>query len=1226
MLCRSGGTLAVTCHRAWRDADPPLGKLEVVERIGPYRIVRKLGEGGMGVVYEAIDSGSGRKVALKTVRAASGEVTASLRREIHALRGLDHHGIVRVVADGVAEGRPWYAMEILTGASLRDYVTSRDVARGGADGGMRTTSRIPAPAASARAPEEAAPVIVAGEVAERKDAGTLREILVLVRELCAPLSYLHGRGIVHRDLKPENVLVREDGSPVIVDFGLTLRFGSDDARDSLAMTTDASGTISYLSPEQARGDVVDARSDLYALGCILFELVAGRPPFVGASAYAVLTAHAETEPPRLSECVDGIPPELDDLVLRMLAKEPRRRLGYADDVAEILERLAATGPSQRRAGTSYLYRPVLQGQAETLQQLLRLVGAAGKRQGQVVLVEGPAGSGKTRITLELARHAERAGALVILGDCPPVRHGVLWPIRPLLRDVADRCLERGEGATARLLGARARVLAAFEPALLALPGVSAMAEPTALAPEAEARRRNAYLADVLLAHAGKRKCLLVIDDLQWADGMTRDFLGYLARSGRLEPSSVVVVATSRDPDAELFPAVGSFLVPPLAPQELEAMATDMLAVDRLAPELATLIGTHVQGNPAALAELLRALVDDGLLLRVRGGGWRLAPDFAARTPAPTSPGVFQARRFHRLDAPDRRLCQAAAVLGTGARAALLAEMTGESEERILGRALALEVADLLVEDVAGRIRLAHASLGEVAYESVEEEARRELHRRAAVGLDTAGDPTELLARARHWRAAGDLVLSTTRYREAATAARLRHALGDAELALTSFLELHPRPSVPEVEARIELSVEVMALVGRREEARAEAVRAIASAEALQDVDLRARGLCARAYVDHLTGDLVAAGDTLGEALALAERSGSKATRARVRQLLGGVARHRGDFAGAIAHLEAARALSEGGQAIALDLAMCHAKLGRIAERSVLYESLVKSEPEDSMVRAKALAQLAGVDGNAGRWESARKKLGECLAIARKVGDIEAIAGWLTNLGDVSPPSEREGLYREALKLAHESLGARLEAHAKSCLADHELQAGRPDEAERLLGEALETFQSAGDRNRASYCLSLLGMAARDSGRLSEARERLSRGFHDFEQRGDLRMMGHVRWVQASVERYQGDLMQARRLAEESARILEGLGERVGLVEVMVERGHQMLAEGEDGAPMLDRIREVVRSVVNPEAAGHVERFARAVEAHAAGRRLLRGELPDDVRPALRRSLEVGARP
>jgi serine/threonine-protein kinase len=270
-------------------------------QLGPYKIRSRLGRGGMGAVYEAEDGGSGRLVAVKTLAAHLGD-DAGLRRrfaaEIDTLKALRHPGIVQLLAFGEEDGVPYFAMELVRGKSLEQEL------RGG---------RV----------------------------FTWRETVALTLEIVRALKSAHDHGVVHRDLKPANLLLPDaptDGSSVkLADFGIARLFG--DAGHTMAGTV--VGTAEYMAPEQAAGRVVDQRADLYALGLVMFAMLTGRPPFHGGDATNLLDRQRREAAPRVAARVPEVPPDLDQLIDRLLAKDPARRPANALAVGRLLTAIAA---------------------------------------------------------------------------------------------------------------------------------------------------------------------------------------------------------------------------------------------------------------------------------------------------------------------------------------------------------------------------------------------------------------------------------------------------------------------------------------------------------------------------------------------------------------------------------------------------------------------------------------------------------------------------------------------------------------------------------------------------------------------------------------------------------------------------------------------------------------------------------------------------------------------
>jgi eukaryotic-like serine/threonine-protein kinase len=262
---------------------------------GRYRIVRKLGSGGMADVYLAEDEELGRRIAIKILndRHANDEsFVERFRREAKNAAGLSHPNIVSIYDRGEAEGTYYIAMEYLDGRSLKELV----VARG------------PLP------------------ISDAIDA---------TRQVLAALRFAHRKGIVHRDIKPHNVMADADGRLKVTDFGI--------ARAGVSQMTEAGsiiGTAQYLSPEQARGTAVDQRSDLYSVGVVLYEMLTGTTPFSGESPVEIAMKHLSDPPRPPSVERPDIPPDLDMIVLRALAKNPDDRFQTADEMDTELERVS----------------------------------------------------------------------------------------------------------------------------------------------------------------------------------------------------------------------------------------------------------------------------------------------------------------------------------------------------------------------------------------------------------------------------------------------------------------------------------------------------------------------------------------------------------------------------------------------------------------------------------------------------------------------------------------------------------------------------------------------------------------------------------------------------------------------------------------------------------------------------------------------------------------------
>ena len=273
---------------------------------GRYELGQMLGSGGMAEVYAAADRRLGRTVAVKVLRpdlARDESVRSRFRREAQSAASLNHPTVVAVHDTGDDASEPFIVMEYVPGHTLRD-------------------------------------------VMQRGQPMPTSQALAITAGVLTALEIAHRAGIVHRDIKPGNVMITPDGAVKVMDFGIA-RAMSDD----LTITQTVVGTPAYLSPEHAEGRPVDVRSDLYSTGCVLFELLTGRPPFVSESAYVVAVQHIQEEPPAPSTLNPALPPALDQIVATALVKD--RELRY-QTAAQFRADLAAVNAGGASAGAGLL--------------------------------------------------------------------------------------------------------------------------------------------------------------------------------------------------------------------------------------------------------------------------------------------------------------------------------------------------------------------------------------------------------------------------------------------------------------------------------------------------------------------------------------------------------------------------------------------------------------------------------------------------------------------------------------------------------------------------------------------------------------------------------------------------------------------------------------------------------------------------------------------------------
>jgi len=269
--------------------------------MGRYRVEQELGRGGMAKVYRGQDTVLGRTVAIKILApqfADDQDFVHRFRREAQAAARISNHNLVSVFDTGSDDGVHFIVMEYVDGRTLADLIA----------GGGRIL------------PDRAIEIAI---------------------DVCRALEAAHAQGVIHRDIKPGNIMLDDKGHVKVTDFGIA-RVTS--TAETIAQTAAVLGTASYLSPEQAQGQPVDGRSDLYSLGCVLFEMVTGRPPFLGDSPVAVASKHVLEQPTPPSRLNPDVSPDLDAVILRALAKNPANRYQTAEEFREDLERVRRGQP------------------------------------------------------------------------------------------------------------------------------------------------------------------------------------------------------------------------------------------------------------------------------------------------------------------------------------------------------------------------------------------------------------------------------------------------------------------------------------------------------------------------------------------------------------------------------------------------------------------------------------------------------------------------------------------------------------------------------------------------------------------------------------------------------------------------------------------------------------------------------------------------------------------
>jgi signal transduction histidine kinase/tetratricopeptide (TPR) repeat protein len=784
-----------------------------------------------------MDRATDRHVVVKVARAGDLSQGARLRLEHEAavLESLDAPGLVPLVRHGTEHGLVYLVMPFVEGEPL-----DRRLRRG----------RLAA-----------------------------TDALVVGRDLLAALSHVHAHGVLHRDVKPSNVVVtgrHEVSGAVLVDFGLARSHRLD-----VSIREQTVGTARYMSPEQAGllPHEVDERSDLYAVGVLLFEALAGHPPFRGESVGAVLREHVTAAPPDLRGLGVDVPGAVDEIVQRLLRKDPRDRYQSADgarhDVDAVLAGLrdgvrdpvVSIGAHDRRRT---LTEPAFVGRERELGALAEEVGRADAGNGRVVFVEAESGGGKSRLLDEFAQRCANRGVRVLRGQ--GVDQAARRPFE-MLRHVAGDLLAADEAYQQRVVAGLTGVVDAVRDALPELVPILPRSGDETLGPEEHGEARSVHALAQLLDSLGteRRPAVLVLDDCQWADELTVSLLHHWQRARpEGEACHLAVVAAFRTEEVATDHPLRRLRarrigLPPFPAREMRSLVESMAGP--VPDEALALVTGLAAGSPFMASAVLRGLVESGALVDTPTG-WQVDQSALRQAQSSREAAVFLARRLDLLPAETLRLLGAAAVLGKEFDLALAAALVGYAPAAAFG---ALEEARrrhiLWLRDDAATGMFVHDKLRESLLDRLAPDERADLHLQAARFVE-ATDTERVFEIAYHFHAAGDAASALPYALRAGEQARRRHALQVAEQQYRIAADAAPHAGADTRRIVAEGLGDVLMLRGHYDDAETELGRAL---DLTSDHVERARIAARLGEVSFKRGDVTTSIDRLEGALRLLGR-------------------------------------------------------------------------------------------------------------------------------------------------------------------------------------------------------------------------------------------------------------------------------------------------------------------------------------------------------------------
>lgn len=692
-----------------------------------YRIEAKVGDGRLGTVFKAFDTRHNIPIALKILSASFSEgAIEQFLNQGRQIIDLAHPNIVDIYDCDEDRGLSFMAEEFIEGDTLRDLLDEQE-----------------------------------GQLLSLVDA------LSIAEGIAAGLEYAHGHGVIHGDLKPKNVMLAGDLIK-ISDFGLgRLESGKSLLNIDIPL---AMVTAQYVAPEQVLGHPIDARTDLYALGAILYELFTGQAVFTGSDE-EVLKHHQNTLPIPLRQINSQISYALEHLILKLLDKDPNKRYAKASQVRRILASMVtfAQGRFSRQRWPQWIEDT----NSAARQQLIELWRKTEQGQGQLVFITGEAGVGKTRLVQEFT---QRIGEVVLLlGKCHELEGSPAY--RPFAKALTTYFFNTPAAVDRQPLQLVLEQMARFIPEVRQVtltnlkiepePAPGSTGEPrhptdeySLNLPSNEAPEEFVSLAALLRETTQDKPILLVLDDLHWADPNSLQLLSYLSRhQAQMRLMIVGIFQASQVADNEPLVDLLSNLeknlgyttitVDPLSKEGVAQLLTGFW-LQEAPPDLAKAIYRRTRGNPLYIEEVAKGLVDDGVVSR-RDNKWHFAPVVEVGLPKSAQDAVL--RRLNRLSKETQTLLHQAAILGQTFSFDDLHEMSDLSMWDAL-ESLDIALERQLLKEIPGEgvLRFKHIEIQRVLYHNLSPLKRQLMHREAGEALERrlsteaeVGDKAEALA-------------------------------------------------------------------------------------------------------------------------------------------------------------------------------------------------------------------------------------------------------------------------------------------------------------------------------------------------------------------------------------------------------------------------------------------------------------------------------------------------
>ncbi len=755
-----------------------------------YEDIKALGAGGMGAVYEAFDRERRHPVALKTLLHFSPSALYRFKNEFRALSDVVHPNLVQLYELVViGDGRVFFTMELVRGTDFITYTMRPEVIEAREAAELVPTSMLPR-VRSGSGDEEivdhfsrpAEPISRPG-----RTPADIERLRYALRQLVEGVDALHAAGKLHRDIKPSNVLCTPEGRVVLLDFGVATDLAHE-LDDSMA-EREVVGTARYMAPEQATDAPPLAASDWYSVGVMLFQALVGRAPFAG-SATEILTHKNAVDPPPPSQCVEGVPEDLDALCSALLHRDPEAR-PTGREILRWLEQGRASGSLPPPPPANLAARSGIIGREAELGALREAFDAAARGRLVTIRVHGGSGMGKAFLVDSFLDDLVERGEAVTLRGRAYERESVPYKALDSVVDALSRYLTRlADADTPAHLPREIGALARLFPVLRRVDSIAAAPEPGPGSPQAIRRRAIAAMRELLAGLAGRQPIVLYISDAQWGDADSAALLIDLVRPPFDAPLLVILSYREEEADTSAFlvdlrarwpvgAEVRDLALAPLAHADARTLALSRLgSADPKAIEAADSIARESGGNPLLVDELARGVgrTESSVATALTHGAVRLDDLLLARMSRLTDDGL---RLLEIVAVSARPVPVTIAGQAAQIHANLEETVSALRDRRFVRRGFrgGQEVVEMV-----------HSRVGAAVVAGLAREKVREHHSRIARALEAApgADPEAL---ALHLVGAGEKTLAAKYAEQAAALAAAKLAFAQAvrlyELAIAS---------------------------------------------------------------------------------------------------------------------------------------------------------------------------------------------------------------------------------------------------------------------------------------------------------------------------------------------------------------------------------------------------------------------------------------------------------